>query len=120
MKRTLAILICILFSALAYGRDVGTIGVGAPTKEDVALAKAHGLKLGGSYSTNREILIRSSWKGSLETQTSSPAFKEHPEIYCGSGYDAICQASFSKGDKSLVITIDQNKKNLPVVHVNEE
>ncbi len=51
---------------------------------------------------------------------SRPLFKAFPEISCGTGYDAICQAAFLKDGQSLVLTVDQNKKSLPLVHVSKE
>ena len=122
MKTSPALAICavLLATPLAFGRDIGPIGVGSPDKSDIAAAKEAGLTLGKPYSANRNILLRAAWRPDTEGMDSPPLFKVFPEISCGTGYDAICQAVFLKDGRSLVLTVDQNKKNLPLVHVSKE
>ena len=122
MKKICALAICAIIFAtpLAFARDVGPVGVGSPDQSDIATAKAAGLKLGNTYAANRDILLRASWQLDTGDVDSRPLFKAYPEISCGTGYDAVCQASFSKDGKSLVLTVDQNQKNLPLVHVSKE
>lgn len=122
MKTPRSLVICafLLAAPLAFGRDVGPIGVGSPDKSDMANAKEAGLMLGKPYSANRDILLRASWRPDTEGMDSRPLFKAFPEISCGTGYDAICQAVFLKDGQSLVLTVDQNKKYLPLVHVSKE
>ena len=122
MKTPRSLVICaFLFAApLALGRDIGPIGVGSADKSDMANAKEAGLKLGKPYSVNRDILLRASWRPDTKGMDSQPLFKDSPEISCGTGYDAICQAVFLKNGQSLVLTVDQNMKSLPLAHVNKE
>ncbi len=120
--RALATLTVLFTTSLAFsqGRNVGPIGLGSPDKNDIAIAKTLGLKLGQAYSINRDILLRTSWTPDTEGGDRPPLFKAYPEISCGSGYDARCQAVFSKNGKLIELTVDQNKKNLPLVHVSED
>jgi hypothetical protein len=122
MKKScaLAISTLIFITPLTFARDVGPVGVGSPDQSDIATAKVAGLKLGKAYSVNRDILLRASWQPDTGDVDGCPLFKGYPEISCGTGYDAVCQALFSKDGKSLLLTVDQNKKNLPLVHVSKE
>jgi hypothetical protein len=118
--RALVILIVFLTTSLVFARDVERIGVGAPNQTDITVAKANGLKLGKSYSINRNILMRTSWKVENEDSTSHSPIKGYPEIFCGEGYDAICQARFSKNGKYLTLVVNQDKKDLRLAHIYPE
>lgn len=108
------------FESIGLYQGVSRTGVGVPDKSDVVAAKAVDLKLGQPYTLNRDVLLRASWKPDTKNVDGSVLDKAYPELSCGAGYDAVCQAAFTKDKKVLVLTVDQNKPKLPLVHVNEQ
>jgi hypothetical protein len=106
------------------GRFVGPIGVGSPRTSDVRLAKALGIPLQRSFASTRARLVQLGWTpdaiSDAGAEAASAPFPRYPEISCGSGMDAICTARFTRRDVAIMVTVDQGKGKLPVVHVDHD
>lgn len=100
-------------------RTVGPIGPGKPSASDHARAKSLGVDLNKPYVVVRKALASAGWAHDLD-KASSRAYPEFPEIVCGNGMDAICWGRFIKGDKTIMLTVNQHTKTLHVVHINDD
>ena len=102
----------------------GTIGAGTPSLADKQLAKEIGIRLSKSYSATRLQLIKLSWQPAtnpdLVSNKKPVSFPNYPEILCGEGMDAICTARFNKNGNAVILTVNQHKRSLPVVHIMKD
>ena len=126
MKLLLTCLVCFATAASAGAsaleRTVGPIHPGPPFRQDFALAKTIGFTLSKPYSKVRKRLGKHGWRPDSSWGASGPrlTYPAYPEILCGEGMDAVCTARLLKGRKVILLTVDQWKATIPVVHVDRD
>jgi hypothetical protein len=125
------LLLCLIFftatasaGATAFERTVGPSHPGPPLAEDLMLARKIGFTLSKPYSKVRTRLRKHGWSPDSSWGLSGPherlTYSAYPEILCGDGMDAICTARLMKGREAIVLTVDQWKTSIPVVHVERD
>ena len=84
-------------------------------------AGRNSVKVGSSYAETRAYLLSNGWHTDDDWGFSgSSPFNQYPEVLCGEGYDAVCTGRFVGVSGALLVTIDQSKKALPVIYIEED
>lgn len=99
-----------LFAAIAIGLCTVAQAEPAPPSE----LTSQGLRVGMPYAQAKQVLLARGWRIDTSEQSSAPAFKQHPEITCGEGINAICSAGYQKGGEYLALTVQNTKQGLVV------
>ena len=71
----------------------------------------YNLSHGMTYVHAKAVLRAAGWNPIL-SQSEPHQEKNFPEISCGAGLDAVCEAGFQKGDKTLVLSLYNLVKSL--------
>jgi hypothetical protein len=74
--------------------------------------RAIGIKEGLPCAKVKASLVARGWRPDMSEAESRPPYKQHPEISCGSGADAICSAGFIKGREQIAIMVGEAKSGL--------
>lgn len=83
-------------------------------------AQGLGIKPGMTYAMARSSLLAEGWAPDRDRGAAGQAYKPFPEIICGNGRDAICTGRFIRSGSALLLTIDQNKKTLPITFIDPD
>jgi len=81
-------------------------------------AARYGLRLAAPFEANKQALLKHGWvldRGGQADADSAPG-NDH-ELSCGSGWDAVCQAAFTRGDLMLSLTLSGVNEGRPLVAV---
>ena len=82
------------------------------------LAAQYGLRLAAPFEASKQALLKQGWvldKGGLADADAGLSDGQEPS--CGSGWDAVCQSAFRKGDVLLSLTFSGANEGLPLVAV---
>jgi len=73
------------------------------------------IRVGASYKESKAMLISKGWMIVNGNDSSALVpFKKYPEISCGTGRHAICSVGFSKGSKSIAVTIEKRNETFVI------
>ncbi|WP_229467490.1 hypothetical protein [Massilia sp. Mn16-1_5] len=84
-------------------------------------AAQYGLQLAAPFKATKAALLKQAWvldKRWLSDADGASA--DGKELSCGSGWDAVCQSAFRRGDVVLVLTLSGVNEGMPLVALEVE
>jgi hypothetical protein len=124
----LATVICFTLATPAYGETCVKVRNGKDGYDCMKFsikerqnASKYGLKLGTPYKISKQKLIKHGWNldwGWLKDNFPEPPSKDG--LYCGNGYDAVCQTAFRKNNMTLFLLLSGTNDGVPLISVDKE
>jgi hypothetical protein len=89
------------------------------TQAERQVARSYGVDLGTPYAKVKKELMRGGWKIDWDWVRSESEAGRESELICGSGYDAVCSATFVQGDRRAYLTLSGSNSGMPLISITD-
>jgi len=89
------------------------------SEKEKVIARSYGVRLGMPYAQVKRELLRTGWKVDSDWLRAQDAAGREGDLICGSGYDAVCSAAFTRGDRRAFLTLSGTNPGSPLTTIDD-